>query len=118
MSESQDLSFSVSAAELEHLDAGVLVIGVHSADEGPVLAHNPLDTETAEGLEAILEDLGVTGAADELKVSSRKSPERATLTTSKGEAISNRLGPAAAAAGGIRQTEGGVSTVASMTMMI
>lgn len=66
MSESQDLSFSVSAAELEHLDAGVLVIGVHSADEGPVLAHNPLDTETAEGLEAILEDLGVTGAADEL----------------------------------------------------
>ncbi|MDO4898978.1 MAG: M17 family peptidase N-terminal domain-containing protein, partial [Rothia sp. (in: high G+C Gram-positive bacteria)] len=66
MSESHDLSFSVAAADLESLDAGALVLGVYSTDDGPALAENPLDAETAEGLEAILEDLGVTGGADEL----------------------------------------------------
>lgn len=66
MSESHDLSFSVAAEGVENLEANVLVLGVHSTEDGPVLAFNPLDEETAEGLEAILEDLGVSGSADEL----------------------------------------------------
>lgn len=66
MSESNDLSFSVAAEGVEHLEANVLVLGVYSTEDGPVLAVNPFDEETAEGLEAILEDLGVSGAADEL----------------------------------------------------
>lgn len=66
MSESTDLSFSVTAEGVENLEANVLVLGVHSTEDGPVLAFNPLDKETAEGLEAILEDLGISGSADEL----------------------------------------------------
>ncbi|WP_237221364.1 leucyl aminopeptidase [Rothia nasimurium] len=66
MSESHDLSFSVSSPNLEDLDVNVLVLGVHSDKEGPFLAAHTLDDETAEGLDAILEDVGVTGAQDEL----------------------------------------------------
>ncbi|MFW0180156.1 leucyl aminopeptidase [Rothia sp. P5766] len=66
MSQSHDLSFSVSSTDLDGLEANVLVLGVYSSEEGPVLASNPLGEETAEGLEAILEDLGVTGGQDEL----------------------------------------------------
>lgn len=66
MSESHDLSFSVSSTDLDGLEANVLVLGVYSSEEGPVLASSPLGEETAEGLEAILEDLGVTGGHDEL----------------------------------------------------
>lgn len=66
MSESHDLSFSVSSTGLDGLEADVLVLGVHSSQEGPVLVAGPLDKDAAEGLEAILEDLGVTGNHDEL----------------------------------------------------
>ncbi|MDY6051517.1 MAG: leucyl aminopeptidase [Rothia sp. (in: high G+C Gram-positive bacteria)] len=66
MSDSHDLSFSVTAPDLDALEADVLVLGVYSGKEGPSLAPNPLDSETAEGLEAILEDLGVSGKQDEL----------------------------------------------------
>ncbi|WP_237241806.1 leucyl aminopeptidase [Rothia nasimurium] len=66
MSDPHDLSFSVTAPDLEALEADVLVLGVYSGKEGPSLAANPLDAETAEGLEAILEDLGVSGGQDEL----------------------------------------------------
>lgn len=66
MSESHDLSFSISAPDLEGLEADVLLLGVHSSAEGPILIPGPLDQETADGLEAILDDLGVTGNQDEL----------------------------------------------------
>lgn len=66
MSESHDLSFSVSSTDLEGLEADVLVLGVYSSKEGPVLVPGPLNEEVAEGLEAVLEDLGVTGSQDEL----------------------------------------------------
>lgn len=65
MRPSHDLSFSVTA-DLEGLELETLVLGVYSSEEGPQLAANPLDEQSQEGLEAILEDLGVSGAADEL----------------------------------------------------
>lgn len=61
-----DLSLSVFNEELEALESDVLVLGVRSASDGPALVRGPLSEETAEGLEAILEDLGATGAQDQL----------------------------------------------------
>lgn len=66
MTESADLMFSVTAPDLDSLDAQVLVLGVHSSEEGPVLAGTALPAETAASLEASLEDLGVTGSEDQL----------------------------------------------------
>lgn len=66
MTESADLMFSVSPAELEELDTQVLVLGVYSTKNGPELAPHPLKEKTAEGLSSILEDLNVTGSADQL----------------------------------------------------
>ncbi|MFW0179218.1 leucyl aminopeptidase [Rothia sp. P7208] len=66
MSDSSDLTFSVASPDLEAIEAQVLVLGVYSSTEAPVLERGPLSEETAQGLEAILEDLGVTGAPDQL----------------------------------------------------
>lgn len=66
MTESSDLMFSVTPADLDALEAQVLVVGVYSEKDGAVLAPNPLNAETAQGLQAVLEDLGVTGSADDL----------------------------------------------------
>lgn len=61
-----DFSLSVFSEDLASLESDVLVLGVRSSDEGPVLVQGALSDETAEGLEAILEDLGATGAQDQL----------------------------------------------------
>lgn len=66
MSEQKNLSFSVEQQNLEQLEVDALVLGVIAGQEGPILAAQSLPQETAEGLEAVLEDLGVSGAADEL----------------------------------------------------
>ncbi|GGH56644.1 leucyl aminopeptidase [Rothia aerolata] len=66
MTESADLTFSVTSPKSTDLNQQVLVLGVYSSAEGPLLAHPPLDGETAQGLEATLEDLGMTGSADQL----------------------------------------------------
>ncbi len=66
VSESHDLSLSVVAPDLESLKTDVLVLGVHSSAEGPILASHPLTNRTAESLEAIFETLGISGGVDEL----------------------------------------------------
>lgn len=66
MTESHDLSLALAHPEEAEISAKVLVLGVLSTPEGPELLAGPLDAETAEGLDAVLEDLGATGAPDEL----------------------------------------------------
>ena len=66
MTESADLMFSVASSDLEALEAQVLVLGAYSTEQGPQLAEHSLDSKTAEGLQAILKDMGVTGSADQL----------------------------------------------------
>lgn len=61
-----DLSLSVFSEDLDSLESDVLVLGVRASSEGPVLVRGPLSEETAHGLEAVLEDLGATGAPDQL----------------------------------------------------
>lgn len=66
MTESADLMFSIASSDLEALEAQVLVLGAYSTEQGPQLAEHSLDSKTAEGLQAILKDMGVTGSADQL----------------------------------------------------
>ncbi len=66
MSQPAALSLSLVAPDLTLAQAHVLVLGVYSSAQGPLLAQAVLSQESAQGLEAILEDLGVTGARDQL----------------------------------------------------
>lgn len=66
MTESHDLSLAVASTREGYPEADALVLGVFSGPEGPFLAENRLDADTADGLEAILEDVGVSGSLDQL----------------------------------------------------
>lgn len=51
---------------LDGLEADALILGVYSSEDGATIASSHLPAETVEGIEAILEDLGITGAADQV----------------------------------------------------
>ncbi|MDN5617460.1 MAG: leucyl aminopeptidase [Kocuria sp.] len=67
MTESTDLAFSVISPEADVIEAQALVIGVVKGDNGPELTPSVLDADSADAIEASLEDLGVTGAEDSLQ---------------------------------------------------
>ncbi|MUN54673.1 leucyl aminopeptidase [Kocuria koreensis] len=67
MTESTDLAFSVISPDADVIEAQALVIGVVKGDNGPELAPSVLDADSADAIEASLEDLGVTGAEDSLQ---------------------------------------------------
>lgn len=66
MTESTELAFSIVGPHLEDIDAQALVIGVVQGAEGPELTPSALDDASVESLEASLEDLGATGAPDQI----------------------------------------------------
>lgn len=66
MTESHDLALSVAEPDIADVQTRALVLGVLSTPEGPVLADSCLDEQSTAGLEAVLADLGATGAADQL----------------------------------------------------
>lgn len=66
MTESHDLALSVLPPSAGEIPTQALVVGVLPGTEGPSLAPNSLTEESAEGLEAMLEDLGLTGARDQV----------------------------------------------------
>ncbi|MDN5606294.1 MAG: leucyl aminopeptidase, partial [Kocuria sp.] len=67
MTESTDLAFSVISPEADVIEAQALVIGGVKGDNGPELTPSVLDADSADAIEASLEDLGVTGAEDSLQ---------------------------------------------------
>ncbi|MEU6856336.1 leucyl aminopeptidase [Rothia kristinae] len=66
MTESHDLALSVTAPD-DGLKVRALVVGVLPSGQGARLAPHHLPEETAEGLQAVLADLGITGARDEVR---------------------------------------------------
>ena len=66
MTESHDLALSVTAPD-DGLEVRALVVGVLPSGQGARLAPHHLPEETAEGLQAVLADLGITGARDEVR---------------------------------------------------
>ncbi|MBM7050719.1 MULTISPECIES: leucyl aminopeptidase [unclassified Rothia (in: high G+C Gram-positive bacteria)] len=61
-----ELTLSVSSKDLESLEADALVLGVYSHKEGAYLADSSLSDETRESIESVLDDLGITGSADQV----------------------------------------------------
>lgn len=66
MTESTDLAFSIVSPDNQSIEAHALVIGVVQGEDGPELTPSVLDVESADAVEAGLEDLGVTGAPDQI----------------------------------------------------
>lgn len=62
---SSQITLSVSNS-LEGIEADALILGVYSSKDGATLAPSSLPAEALEGLQEILEDLGITGAADQV----------------------------------------------------
>lgn len=61
-----EITLSVASSGADAIDADALVLGVYSSSEGASLAPSFLSAQTVEGLEAVLEDLGISGAADQV----------------------------------------------------
>lgn len=60
------ITLSVANSGLDALEADVLILGVYAGEEGATLAPSSLPADTVEGIESVLENLGVTGAADQV----------------------------------------------------
>ncbi|WP_129657673.1 leucyl aminopeptidase [Rothia halotolerans] len=66
MTESHELALSLAAPDAANVSTKALVVGVHAGPDGPELAPSALSGSVREGLEGVLEDLGISGAADQL----------------------------------------------------
>ncbi|MCP3425553.1 leucyl aminopeptidase [Rothia sp. AR01] len=66
MTDSHELSLSLASPDAEGVSTKALVVGVYAGEDGPELAPSSLSGSVREGLEGVLEDLGISGATDQL----------------------------------------------------